>query len=60
MKNEWRYDKPPNEVNVEVEEEGRIIVAYAFHGRDGYLPHWVTSEGVHWSPDKFVRWREIK
>ena len=61
MNQEWQTGKPPNEVDVEVEDEdGEILVAHAFYGRDGYLPHWESADGsTLWSPSAFTRWRPI-
>ncbi len=57
---EWQTGKPPNEVLVEVECNDEIIQVKAFHGRDGYLPHWQTEDGGKvWGVNTFTRWREI-
>lgn len=57
---QWRTDKPPNEVWVEVEmPDGLVIEAQAFYGRDGYRPHWVERDGSKWPASSFQCWREI-
>ena len=54
----WLDSRPPNEVVVEVELDGKIIEVLAYFGRDGSRPHWRTADGgTCWSVDTFTRWR---
>ena len=49
--------KPPNEIWVEVNSNGTILEAMAFHGRDGYKPHWRLRDGTCCHPSRFNSWR---
>lgn len=53
----WKYGKPPHLVPVEVEIDGKIIIATAVWGGDGYKPHWRTQDGAVCAPSTFRRWR---
>jgi len=57
--NEWYTCKPPNQIPVEVELKGEIVVVEAFYGRDGYKPHWRHIDGRCWNVLAFSRWRHI-
>ena len=57
---EWVSNSPPpNEEWVDVlSEDGVIIRAMAFYGRDGWRPHWRTEDGTSYSCDTFNIWRK--
>lgn len=59
MRNElsWSHNQPPNEEWVEVRDGDNVAIAQAFHGRDGYKPHWVLLDGKHVEPVAFREWR---
>lgn len=56
----WIYDKPPNETDVEVEHNGRVIVVRAIWGREGTLPHWRGNDGSCYGVRMFQRWRRCE
>ncbi len=59
-KEQWRNDKPPNEVWVAVKNGDEVLEAMAIYGRDGCLPHWRQRNGPAHHPSRFNRWRELK
>lgn len=60
----WRFDTPPNEVLVEVDDPdhaGGVITAMAIFGRDGTRPHWRSEDGDKlWPAETFLRWRPLQ
>jgi hypothetical protein len=59
---DWETGQPPNEEIVEVlDDDGTVLEAAAFYGRDGYLPHWQSADGnTRWDPERFTKWRRIE
>jgi hypothetical protein len=57
----WSTNKPPNEVWVEVKgEDGEVLEANPFYGRDGMRPHWIGRDGRLWPVGAFRFWRPIE
>src|SRR5678815_4010117 len=57
----WRAGRPPHQMMVEVEYEGRVLQGRAVWGNPdtGVLPHWELDNGLHVEPMGISRWRYL-